>query len=192
MANAVQKRLSDLTLRDVTVIFRNFNGAEKPFNPAGQRNFSILVDPASAADMLNDGWNIKHMKPREGDDPNEPLQAHLPVKVNFKGRPPSIVMVTSKGKTPLTEDMVGALDYVVFEKADLTINPYRWDVSGKQGITAYCKTLYVTIQEDPLDLEYADVPELDVNGNVLAIEGGGLSGEFEDMGELERQYEIEA
>lgn len=187
---AVQKRLSDLTLRDVNVIFRNFNGAEKPFNPAGQRNFSILVDPESAQDMLRDGWNIKFLKPREGDDPNEPLQAHLPVKVNFKGRPPSIVMVTHKGKTPLTEDMVGALDYVVFKKADLTINPYRWDISGKQGITAYAKTLYVTIEEDPLDLEYAEVPELDVHGNVLAIEGG--SGEFEDLGELERQYEIEA
>lgn len=190
MAAAVQKRISDLTLFDVQMIFKNFQGLEKPFNPAGQRNFSILIDPASAADMLNDGWNIKHMKPREGDDPNEPLQAHLPVKVNFKGRPPTIVMVTSKGKTKLDEDMAGALDFVVFKKADLTINPYKWDVSGKQGITAYCKTLYVTIEEDPLDLAYADVPELDVNGNVLAIEAG--SGEFEDLGEFERQYEIEA
>lgn len=189
MTNAVQKRLSDLTLFDVQTIFKNFMGTEKPFNPAGNRNFSILIDPASAEDMAKDGWNIKYMKPREGDDPNDPLQAHLPVKVNFKGRPPTVVMVTSKGKTPLTEDMVGALDYVIFKKADLTINPYRWDVSGKQGITAYCKTLYVTIEEDPLDLAYADVPELDVNGNVLAIEAG--SGEFEDMGELTQQYEIE-
>lgn len=190
MAQAVQRRLSDLTLFDVQIIFRNFMGEEKQFNRAGDRNFSLLVDPASAADMANDGWNIKYLKPREGDDPNEPQQAHLPVKVNFRGRPPKIVMVTSKGKTTLTEDMVGALDYVVMKKVDLIINPYAWNVSGKTGITAYCKSLYVTIEEDALDLAYADVPELDVNGNVLAIEAGG--GEFEDLGELDRQYEIEA
>jgi hypothetical protein len=190
---AVQRRLGDLTIYDVKLIWRNFSGEEKQFNPKGQRNFSILIGPDDAQAMLADGWNIKFMKPQEGDDPNEPLQAHLPVKVNFNGRPPKIVMVTRKGKTALDEDLVGALDYVVIAKADIIINPYRWNVSGKSGITAYCKSLYITIQEDELDLAYADIPELDRNGNLLALESGEQVVEFEDLGEnYNRQYELEA
>lgn len=195
MTTAVQKRLKDLTLYNVQLVFKNFMGAEKQFNPAGQRNFSILIDPASAQDMLADGWNIKFLKHREGDDPNEPQQAHLPVKVRYTHRPPTIVMVTerndgTKSKTPLSEDMVGALDYVVMKEVDIIINPSSWEFSGRKGVTAYCKSLYVTIEVDDLTRKYADIPEIGPNGEQLAIEAAG--GDFEDMGEYERQYELEA
>ncbi len=189
---AVKKRLSDLTLFNVQLVFKNFMGAEKTFNPPGQRNFSILIDPESAQDMLADGWNIKFLNRREGDDPNEPQQAHLPVKVRYTHRPPKIVMVTSKGKTPLSEDMVGALDYVVMKEVDIIINPSNWEYSGRSGVTAYCKSLYVTIEEDALDRKYADVPEIGPGGEQLSIESAESMGEFEDMGELDRKYEIEA
>jgi hypothetical protein len=195
MATAVQKRLKDLTLYNVQLVFKNFMGAEKQFNPAGQRNFSILIDPASAQDMLADGWNVKFLKPREGDDPNEPPQAHLPVKVRYTHRPPTIVMVTersdgTKSKTPLAEDMVGALDYVVMKEVDIIINPSSWEYSGRKGVTAYCKSLYVTIEMNDLDRKYADIPEIGPNGEQLSIEAAG--GDFEDLGELGHQYELEA
>lgn len=194
MSTAVKKRLNDLTLYNVQLIFRNFMGEEKQFNRKGDRNFSILIGPEDAQAMLADGWNIKFLKQREGDDPNEPLQAHLPVKVNFNGRPPAIVMVTerndgSKSKTPLSEDMVGALDYVVMKEADIIINPYTWNFSGKSGISAYCKSLYVTIEVDDLQRKYADIPEIGPNGEQLSIEAAG--GDFEDLGEIDRQYELE-
>lgn len=194
MATAVQKRLKDLTLYNVQLVFKNFMGAEKQFNPAGQRNFSILIGPEDAQAMLADGWNIKFLKPREGDDPNEPPQAHLPVKVRYTHRPPTIVMVTersdgTKSKTPLAEDMVGALDYVVMKEVDIIINPSSWEFSGRKGVTAYCKSLYVTIEMNDLDRKYADIPEVGPNGEQLAIEGS--SGEYEDLGEI-NYHELEA
>lgn len=192
MANAVQKRLTDQTIYGAQLVFKNFMGEEKQFNRKGDRNFSMLLDPENAQAMLADGWNVKFLKHREGDDPNEPQQAHLPIKVNFNGRPPVIVMVTSKGKTTLSEDMVGALDYVVMNNVDLIINPYRWDFNGKSGVTAYCKSLYVTIEEDDLQRKYADVPEIGPNGEQLSLESAESMGEFEDLGEIDRQYELEA
>ena len=56
---------------------------------------------------------------------------------------------------PFTEDTVEMLDYDSFELVDLTINPYEYDVSGSQGISAYLKTMYVTVEEDSLDAKYA-------------------------------------
>lgn len=192
MAQAVKKYLDDLTLFNVQLIFKNFQGAEKPFNPAGQRNFSILIGPDDAEAMLKDGWNIKFLNKRPDDDPNEPQQAHLPVKINLNsGRPPRIVMVTSKGKQLLDKDMVAALDYVVMKEVDLIINPYSWNVQGKSGITAYCKSLYVTIEEDALDKKYADVPEIDSVENQLAIDSGDVWEQPEDLGEIEDPRTIE-
>jgi hypothetical protein len=185
MTQAVQKRLKDLTVFNATLMFKNFMGLEKPFNPVGQRNFSLMLGPEDAQAMLADGWNVKFLKQREGDDPNEPLQAHLPVKVNMNSqRPPKVVMITSRGKQQLDADMVGALDFVVMKNVDLIVNPSWWDFNGRQGYTAYCKSLYVTIEEDALDLKYADVPEIDASGSPLAIESGDVWDEpLQDLGE---------
>jgi hypothetical protein len=35
----------NITLENVNIVFRNFSGAEGPFNKAGDRNFGLLVDP---------------------------------------------------------------------------------------------------------------------------------------------------
>jgi hypothetical protein len=185
MAQAVRKRLKDLTVYGATLMFKNFQGLEKPFNPAGQRNFSLMVGPEDAQAMIADGWNVKFLNRREGDDPNEPQQAHLPIKVKMDShRPPVIVMVTSRGKQKLDADMVGALDFVVMNNVDITVNPSWYDYNGRQGYTAYCSRLYVTIEEDPLDLKYAEVPELDAAGSPLAIESGDIWEEpLQDLGE---------
>jgi hypothetical protein len=34
------------------------------------------------------------------------------------------------------------------------VRPYAWDVNGKTGVKAYLKTLFVTIDEDALELKY--------------------------------------
>lgn len=148
--------IKNCVLENVRIVFRNFSGAEGKYNRAGDRNFAVLLDDETAQAMANDGWNVKYLKPREED---EAPQAYLQVKVSYKGRPPKVVMITSRGKSNLGEDMISILDWAEIKNVDMTLNPYEWEVNGKTGITAYLKTIFVTIHEDALDLKYADVPD---------------------------------
>lgn len=145
------------TVENAKIIWPNFSGLEGQFNAKGDRNFTIVLEPTDAQQMAEHGWNVKFRDPRdEGDDP----QATLQVSVNFKGRPPVVYMITSRGRTHLGEDMIGLLDSVEIIQADLMVNPYEWNVNGKSGVKAYLDKMFVTIREDVLDRKYADVPDV--------------------------------
>ena len=149
-------RMPPVTMRDVNILFRNFEGKEKQYNRAGDRNFSVELPPNVAAAMLSDGWSVKQLRERED---GEPGTFHLPVAVSYRIRPPRVYLVTSKQKTLLTEDEVTMLDWVDIAKVDLTLNPSPWEVQGKSGIKAYLMSAYITIIEDELDMEYSDLPQ---------------------------------
>lgn len=149
-------KMTPIVLEDVRIGFRNFVGAEGKFNRAGDRNFAAFLPADIAAQMLRDGWNVKHLNPR--DEEEEP-QAYLQVAVNFGGRPPRIVMITGKGKTSLGEEEVSLLDWAEIKHVDLILNPYEWEVSGKTGVKAYLQSLFVTIVEDELERKYMEVPD---------------------------------
>jgi len=143
-----------VVLKDVRLVFKNFAGKEGKFNSAGDRNFGVLLDDKLARAMAKDGWNVKWLKPRdEGDEE----QAFIRVSVSYKVRPPRVVMITSNGRTPLHEEQVEMLDWADILKVDLVISPYRWEVGENTGIKAYLKSMFVTIDEDPLEREYAAV-----------------------------------
>lgn len=146
-------------MEGVSIIFRNFSGKEGQYNREGDRNFAVLLDDTVAEAMAADGWNVKWLKPREDDD-EEHEQAYLSVSVNFsKGRPPRVVLVTSRGRTNLSEQDVELLDWADIKNVDLIVRPYEWTVNGKTGIKAYLQSIYVTIEEDPLELKYADLDQ---------------------------------
>jgi hypothetical protein len=146
-------------MEGVKIIFRNFSGKEGQYNREGDRNFAVLLDDEVAEAMASDGWNVKWLKPRE-DDEDEKEQAYLSVSLNFsKGRPPRVVMVTSRGRTVLGENEVELLDWADITNVDLIIRPYEWTVSGKSGVKAYLQSIYVTIEEDPLERKYSDLDQ---------------------------------
>lgn len=149
------KKFLDVSGRAIR--WRNFAGKAGKFNAEGDRNFCLLLDPDSADQLQNEGWNVRYLNPREDGDVPTP---YIQVKVAYgKGRPPKIVMVTKRGKTELDEDSVSSLDWAEIQKADIAINPYEYDVHGRHGIKAYLKTMYVTIEEDDFEDRYYDVPE---------------------------------
>ena len=142
-----------IMFEDAQIVFRNFAGKEGQYNREGDRNFSVIIpDEQLAQELLEDGWNVKHLNPREeGDDPTPYLQ----VSVSYKVRPPRIVMITSVARTNVDENMVEVLDWAEIETVDLIVRPYEWEVNGKSGKKAYLKSMYVTIAEDALERKYA-------------------------------------
>lgn len=170
---ATNQRLQPVLFENATIKFRNFSGAEGKFSPAGKRTFHLFLTEAEAEAMQIDGWNVKYLKPYEADDIP---QAHIEVEARWRGFPPRVVLVTSRGKTPLDESMVDILDWAEFDNVDLIINPSRWEVNGNSGIKAYLKSGYFTLHEDELELKYADVP---LSGQTaLAIEAGDEESEM--------------
>jgi len=143
-------------MEGVRIIFRNFAGKEGNYNREGDRNFAVLLDEEVARTMAEDNWNIKWLQPRDEDEAESP-QAYLPVSLSFKGRPPRVVMVTSRGRTHLDEEQVEMLDWADIVNVDLIVRPYEWNVNGKTGVKAYLQSLYVTVDEDPLEKKYSDM-----------------------------------
>lgn len=158
MAN--EKKIAPAIMENVRIVFRNFSGLEGQYNRAGDRNFGVLLDPAQAESLEQDGWNVKYLRPREEEDAP---QAWLPVTVAYhkdkSSRDPRVVLVTSRGRTPLKEADIDILDWAEITNVDLIVRPYQWLVNGKSGVKAYLQSIFVTIHEDPLELKYADVPD---------------------------------
>ena len=129
MANTV----ANISVENAKILFKNFSGEEKRFNPKGKRNFCLLLDNENAEKLKLDGWNVKYLTPR---DPDDAPQAYIQVAVAFENYPPNIFMISGGKKTKLDEDTVSALDYAEIENVDLIIRPYSWETSTCHGIKA--------------------------------------------------------
>jgi hypothetical protein len=148
--------IDDYTIKDAKIRWRNFAGREERFNAKGDRNFTIFLEPHDAERLSDLGLNVKTLPPREEGQPGQDI---LKVKVNFKGRPPRLVMVTHRGRTQLDEESAQMLDFAEIEKVDLIISPYYWENNGKEGVAVSLKAIYMTIVEDELEMAYGDLPE---------------------------------
>lgn len=165
----------DVTLQNAQIIYKNFEGREEQFNAEGQRYFHVLLDVATADILEREGYNIKRKPPLE--EGSEPF-IHMKIKVNFKGRPPTVALISkSKGtRNTLDEDTVQLADHADFEKIDMTISPYDWKLkSGQTGRTAYLQSFYGVLYENPLDALYAEYIE---EGEAAAL----AEGVVEDIG----------
>jgi hypothetical protein len=143
-------------VEDAQLIFRNFAGKEGQYNREGDRNFAVILEPAAAVAMAEDGWNVRSLTAREEGEEDTP---YISVAVNFNNRPPRVVMITSVGRTNLDEGSVEVLDWCDIRVADLIARGYEWSVNGKTGVKAYLQTLFVTIEEDDLERKYASLED---------------------------------
>ena len=153
-----RKAMDNIIIENAHIIFRNFSGRESKYNRAGDRNFCVFIDDMDTVNrLMDDGWNIRVMPPREdGEEPRHYLQ----VAVSFKNFPPKVIMITRKKQTPLDEESIDSLDFAEIRAVDLTIRPYNWIIqegtrNEKSGVKAYLKTMYVAIEEDEFAEKYA-------------------------------------
>ncbi|QEQ93849.1 DprA-like DNA processing chain A [Streptomyces phage Maya] len=176
MSQLVRRVDDEITLEGARIIYRNFAGNEGMYNAKGYRNFHVVLDPVQGEAMLAAGWNVKVKPPREeGELPFY----HLKVNVKFDGpRPPRIFLVTmsTNSRTQIEEDLVGMMDWGEFDNIDLKISPYNYNIGGKQGVSAYLKSMFAILHEDDLDKKYAHIPiegapaQIPLEGGVRALE----------------------
>lgn len=157
-----KKVMNNIRIEGAKLIFKNFQGKKTKFNDEGNRNFGVLLDDELAEMLMEDGWNVKHLKPRP-DDPEQYEQPWLSVKVKFNPYPPIVVLINSKGKKRLNEDTVERLDWCFIKDCDLIIRPYNYPgIKGRPaGVSAYLKAIYVTMSEDEFAEKYSNIPDLD-------------------------------
>lgn len=151
MEKTSKKEKLEVRIDNARVVFRNFEGAEGKFNPAGNRNFCVFLPDDVAQSMEEDGWNVRWLNSRE----DEPPQALISVRVNFGNYPPNMVLVADGKMSKLSEDNVNVLDFAEFEQVDLIIRGSRWEVQGRTGIKAYLKTGYFVLVVDELAKKYS-------------------------------------
>lgn len=146
-------QLGNLTLENARIFFKDFSAEGRFAN--GKRTFCVEIPEDLVEQLQRDGWNLKSRESRVDPDA---ATWFIKVEASYRARPPRVICIPSitKNRTYLTEATIASLDYAEILNVDLTINPYPWEVNGKSGVKAYLGTMYVTIQEDPLDAKYTD------------------------------------
>jgi hypothetical protein len=145
-----------VSLENVRIGFRNFEGREGMYNKKGERSFAVFLDRQTADELHAEGWNIKYPKDDgRGVDPDaDTRDPYLQVSVGFDFYPANVFLISNGTPTKLSEDEVLMLDWAEIENVDLVLRPYEWSVNRNSGIKAYLKSGYFTIVADRFAEKY--------------------------------------
>lgn len=145
-----------LELEGVQLGYKNFEGREKKFNPAGKRNVMLFLSEEQAQAAEAFGFNVKRFDNSDINPEDQfPKSPQLKVNIKYGAISPNITIVNSEnGPVALDEETVLTLDTADIEFADIVLSPYDWNVNGETGRTPYLKALYVGLDRNRFDDKY--------------------------------------
>lgn len=143
-----------LNLENVQIGFRNFSGEKGMYNNEGERSFVVFLEPHVAADLEREGWNIKFPKPLDEPIDGDERQPYLPVKIGTNSNQTKIISITNEQPARIPLEDCGFLDFAEMDNIDIVINPYHYEVNGNKGVSAYLKSIYITLATDAFTQKY--------------------------------------
>ena len=135
----------------------NFSGDPKRDrfgNDQRKANLGI-PDIEQARRLIDEGYNVKLTKPREGEEEGFIPRYYVVIKVNYDSSwPPKIYLVTEEeNSTLLDAEYVSVIDVMWVESVNVVLNPYE----GPNGKSLYVKSMEVfqKVDDDPISSKYA-------------------------------------
>ena len=147
-------------IEHAVIRFRNFSGAPDLFSKSGYKNgfFSVFLTEEQAQVLSDDGYSVKRLKPNP-DDPEDPGQPLIKIRVGLSYFPENVFRVTSHSQIMLNSDTVKGLDHSEIANADIVCVPYnRKTYTGK---SAYLGSgSYFTMVESPFESKYSSYDKM--------------------------------
>lgn len=106
-----------LMMEGARIIYPNFSGRATDYTPEGDRHFTLVVPEKIAQYLEANNLPVRRLKPREGDDPNEPTTAVIRVKISSLYFPDIVTLSGSDRWVPHNQDTVGQLDRITFQRS---------------------------------------------------------------------------
>lgn len=157
-----------IAIENTKFIFRtNFSGDpdRDTYGSDARRANIIIPDIALAQELIDEGFNVKVTKPREGYEEDFTPEYFVAIGVNYDSNwPPKIYLVSGDANpVELNEESVGCLDMCQVQHVDVTLNPYENPKTHRKSL--YVRTMYVVqdITDDPFASKYRRRNEDDEN-----------------------------
>lgn len=155
-----QAWIEDVEIENAQVkwAFSHFDGREDTYNAEGDHNFTIILDPQQAKELMAAGWdNIREMEPyEEGDDP----EFLMKVKISYKYEAPRVYLIKGERKFRADQRDLADIKRSTCEQIDVIITPSRWVNGNRSGVSAYVKEMYAKIKQSRFSERYADYEEI--------------------------------
>ena len=116
----------------------------------------IIPDHMQARELINEGFNVKSTRPKEGEEEGFVPTYFVSIKVNYDTNwPPKIYLVSGNAEpVELNESTIDLIDRAYVRNVNVILNPYQNQRTGSKSL--YVRTMYVEqdIEEDPFAHRY--------------------------------------
>lgn len=134
----------------------NFSGDPKRdrFGNTQRKANLVIPDIDQARQLIDEGYNVKLTKPREGEEEGFVPRYFVSVKLNYDSPwPPKVYLVTENDGVLLDAESVCCIDNMWVESVNAVLNPYE----GPNGKSLYVKSMEVfqRLDDDPIASKYS-------------------------------------